>query len=676
MEGLICKTTATGPASLKIKGGGDLNVGKKLTTDSISNASGQTVTADDLTYDRYNKGVRPDSDTWTMGAYQGEKNVLVETIYWVGVSEKWDDRNNWGFYPTEGASLSNTGGAITRSVDLQRLSCVNNLSDKLKVIIPERPLVQVQDGRKWPQLPGEFTPSKRAEGEEGIPVEEHVSAGIGVIDADDLTMFADTIELEYGAAIKGIENLTNGNVHYGSATMNFTAPRNKWTLVGTVVMPYDENGNPRNVKSGDYFITGQTPHVYMHNVELSEDGNSYSWTNPFSSLEMEVSPNTAFAIQIPDQYGPYKLPASYYHKFGGEKFDPNQEIEYGVYPGSKGPFTGKFVNDHGDNPIVYNLNKGKWNLLNNSYPCNINARAVTEGSIKIFDTKGGSFIDLASVPSTETVLLKPQHGFFFKASDVNSDKLTITSGKLADGNTRSRAAEVEMPTISINLYNANTDVQFSNIVVKLDEMLGENETSSADVEKLFAPINETPELYVVNNDGKYSVVNVSSTEKSIPLGIKIRKSMNVRFERVWYTGFSKVILWDKETNMEYDLLEKSYTTTTLEAGDVEGRFFLFLEESNIEEELPDDDDITTNVEDNSAASKAINIFVEEADNTIKVITDGVELETIYVSDMAGRTMRYNVSGYAVNLKLPVANGVYTINVIGDTASRTGKVILK
>ena len=87
-------------------------------------------------------------------------------------------------------------------------------------------------------------------------------------------------------------------------------------------------------------------------------------------------------------------------------------------------------------------------------------------------------------------------------------------------------------------------------------------------------------------------------------------------------------------------------------------------------------DVSTEIEDNTSTNAEINIMVEESDNTIRVITNGVELKTIYVSDMSGRTMKYNVRGCAVHLKLPISEGVYLVNVIGDTASRTGKVILK
>ena len=113
------------------------------------------------------------------------------------------------------------------------------------------------------------------------------------------------------------------------------------------------------------------------------------------------------------------------------------------------------------------------------------------------------------------------------------------------------------------------------------------------------------------------------------------------------------------------------------AGDIEGRFFLNLGVAveDEEEDNTGDDNVSTEVEDNEMSDGAINIFVD-SDNTIRVVTNQVELKAIYVNDMAGRTMKYDVKGYAAALKLPVAQGVYTVSVIGDTANRTEKVILK
>jgi hypothetical protein len=235
-----------------------------------------------------------------------------------------------------------------------------------------------------------------------------------------------------------------------------------------------------------------------------------------------------------------------------------------------------------------------------------------------------------------------------------------------------------MPTLSLNLVNANTKTHNSNIAIRYDEFLGEGNVSENNVEKVFATsVKETPELYIIANDTKLASMDVATEAQTIPLGVRIKQPMNVRFEKAWFRGFSQATLVDKVTGEEYDLMTQTYTTKKLAVGDIEGRFFLNLEEGVIEDELPEEGgDVSTELEDNTAIDSVINIIVEESDNSIRVVTNGVELKTIYVSDMAGRTMKYDVSGCAVSLKLPVPQGVYLMHVIGDTASRTEKVILK
>ena len=678
MVGLICETSASGPASLKIKDGGALNVGKKLSADAVNKlynpADDQKVISTDLTYDRYNANVRPNSDTWTYGAYQGQKDITVNTIYWVGVNENWDDRNNWGFY--ESGIVSNSKdlvapGVSTRAADMQRLSCVNNLTKDLKVIIPENPLVQLPEpGRQWPKIPASFDAEARKNNYGKIPVGEQVSAGLGMKDpqGNDVIpeIFAETIELEYGAALKGVEYL---NEHYGKGVVNFIAPRSKWILVGNVVLPFKNgvDGETRNIVSGDYYKADNKPRVYMHKAEIKN--GKPEWNTTFAELDVEVQPNEVFAIMVPDQYGDYKIPASYYYDWYDERFDPTEPL---VYP----PFKGRFINENA--MISFSgLEEGQPILLNNSYPCSIDAKELegnnkSNGTVQYYDSDARTFKTTDATP--EKVLIKPQQGFVF--TPKSSGTISVNYDMLDDGNTRSRSAEIEMPLFSLNLYNANNNTNNSNIVIRYDEFLGEGNQSEADVEKAFSPIDASPELYIMAYDKRYSSIDVSSTEKVIPLGVRLFKSMNIRFEKVWFRGFSKVTLLDKAINKEYDLLTETYTTQMLEPGDIEGRFFLYLEEIPEEdnEEGEEGDDTATSVEENS--NYEINIFVRELDNAIRVITDGVELETIYVSDMAGRTMRYDASGYSAELTLPVPSGVYIVQVMGDKANRTEKVILK
>ena len=676
---LVCATTATGPVSLKIKGGGELKSGVKLEASENFFGTGIKMTADELNYDRYNAAIRPAEGDWTLGAYEAQDEVLVKKIYWIGLTDEWDNRNNWGYYPEDvvANSKNQVEMAAARAADMQRLSCVNNLAEKLHVVIPEHPLVQLDGGRKWPKVPNDFRTGRL-----NYDNYEHVNAGATSV--NEGSKFADVIEIEYGAAIKGVEHLTT---NYGSAIVHFTAPRDKWILVGTVVEPFDEEKNDgkttRKVKSGDYFIQGRTPNVYMHQAEIV-DGKPV-WKTTFSQLDEEIDANEVFAIMIPNQYGYFKLPAAYYNTDreenpSGKIYDPAQPIVYGEYEGSKGPFQGKLVNDkneNGDYPISFTGLKDGLNLLNNSYPYNIDAKKVEKlggkGSIQYFNPDAGEFMNTSSTGSN--VILKPQHGFIFTPNSEVS-RLDITNDMLDDGNTRSRSAEIELPTFSLNLYNANNNVNYSNAVVRYDEFLGEGNKSNLDVEKAFSPITKTPGLYIIANDGQYSRVDVATTSKAIPLGLRIQEPMIVRFEKSWFSGFSKVTLYDDWTKKEIDLLSKTYTTEELPVGDMEGRFFLYLEEITKEDEELEDDDVTTEVEEEITSASEINIFVDNSDNTIKVITNGMELRTILVSDMAGRTMKFDVRGYAVSLNLPVSQGVYMIHVVGDGGNRTEKVVLK
>ena len=647
----VCSTTASCPASLIVKGAG-INLGNPLTEDEI-NLTGLTLDDNEKSADRYIEGTRPSNgDKWTYGAYQSKEDVPTQTIYWVGVSSDWDDRNNWE-YETADAS-----GKMVR----QRVSCVNTFAEDLRVVVEEIGSIEISGGRKWPAIP-QFN-GTRSNSEHS----EHVNAGLGKEDFTP-TKFAESIELEYGAAIKGVENL-EGNTRYGSATMNFIAPRSQWVLVGSVVKPFvnGTDGDTRDIVSGDYYLN-HLPKVKMHQIEttVGDDASAFAWEATFKELYIPVLPHDVFAIQIPDQYGTYGLPASKYNKKYGTSYDPTQPIEYP-------PFVGRFVEHDGNHPIEYTgLQENKWNLLNNSYPCNIDARKLDEisgGDVQYYDYNKGSFQPLTGVQGT--VLLKPQHGFIYK--HTSNDYLNVTSEMLVDGNTRSRAAEVEMPTFSLNLVNANNNVHSSNIAIRYDEFIGEGNASENDVEKVFATsVKESPELYIIAKDGKYASIDVATEDQTIPLGIRIKQEMNVRFEKSWFKGYSQAILIDKKTGKEYDLMTKTYTTEKLGVGDIEGRFFLNLEEPVIDDENPEDDNVSTDVEE--MAANEINIIVEP-DNTIKVITNGIELKSIYVSDMAGKTMKFDVSGYSVALRLPIAKGVYTINVIGDTASKTGKVILK
>lgn len=660
----VCSTTATGPSSLQIKEP-ILNKGICPQTD-LAEALGVEST---YRADRYNDVIRPETVTaeniannegWTFGAYQSQSGVELKKIYWVGLSTDWDDRNNWVYYPSEQTAEGRNSGRIAETP--QRVSCINSLSADLQVVIPENSLLGMD--YVWPVVPTNFN-----ENRSNLQYNEEVSAGKGT--GIDPTQYASTIEIEYGAAIKGVENLGEA-VHYNKATSHFVAKRSQWILVGTVVKPFvnGNSGEVRNVKSGNYFLNYE-PNVYMHEAIVNDMGQA-TWNKAFADLEIEVSPDQVFAINIPDEYGNGRISSRYYYNkilFLSRNGDVNDGTQAKPFS-----FTGRFANDAA--MPSFDIVDGKARMMNNSYPCNVSAKAVEEseqGTVSYYDYEAGSFRPLGN----DDVMLKPQHGFVFTAKETGT--FIIDQDMLANGNTRSRSAEQPKPSFAIGLYNAGNNTNMSEIIVRYDAEHTNGVEHIMDSKKVYSPIAETPELYMLMYDAEYARLHTAKAEQTIPLGIMLKQDMSVKFAVLNNNQYSKVMLLDKQTGKEYNLLHSSYTTEPLATGTLEGRFYLNL---SVEGEYDSDQDInigdfTTSVEDSIEDAASINILVDNmASSSIRVIGNNVELQTIYVSDMSGRTMRYDVSGSAVNLQLPVAGGVYLVQVIGDNATRTEKVVIK
>lgn len=677
---LVCETSASGPASLVVKqpeGEGGLKVGDPLTRQDLSSMSGGILLSDEeLTYDRYNKGAR-DGDKWTLGALEATSENFVETIYWIGGdSDEWDNRNNWA-YIIENA----------RAADQRTLTCVDVLSSNLKVVIPQKGSQNYPTTTKatyyYPVIPASFDATARQKATEdandmpdGIPASEQVSAGVGT--GQSVTKYAETIELEYGAALKGIHNLYSlDKLRYDEAITTMTLPRDQWTLVGPVVKPWKDETKTetREVVSGDYFLD-YIPNVYMHEAVIGE-GPSLTWNKSFASLSVPVPANSAFAVSIPNSYGNLwgiGFPADvYYTQIAPDKAPDHPMINDATVPKSFKPFVGRFVNDK--ELITYSgLTPGEAVLLNNSYPCNISVEELQNfGTVYLYDYLAKSFKP-ASVEFDYKGYdgkIKPQNGFVFIPS---TESVTVTEAMLVGGDTKSRSLEIENNKVAINLHaGSSNSLVHSTISIEHDPELGTNVESAINAPKVFA-YREAPELYMMAHDKTLCRLAVPKSETVIPLGIQVKTPMYVTFKVARNSGYSKVILVDTENNYEHDLLESPYTADILPKGTCEGRYFL-----NVVSDASDfgDDDVTTSVEEASGEDLAINIY-NDTDNSdaITVVTSNVELEKIYVSDSMGRVIPFEAKGNYAKIQIPNAMGVYIIQVIGDKASRTEKVILK
>ena len=135
-----------------------------------------------------------------------------------------------------------------------------------------------------------------------------------------------------------------------------------------------------------------------------------------------------------------------------------------------------------------------------------------------------------------------------------------------------------------------------------------------------------------------------------------------------------VILEDRATGKTYNLSQGAkYTVSDLVPGDSEGRFYLNLRAAEVPEEEIPGDDVTTEIEDIKDTG-GIDIFTQES-SIIVSSSEDVKLQTVVISDIAGRTQVYNVSGRYIQIDLPVSAGIYTVNVIGDKQTRVEKIKL-
>ncbi len=641
----LCTTTATGPASLIVRGE-DLNIGFRPTT----NLASQLGANNGHDHDRYNAKRPAEGKEWTLGAYQMGEEKETDVIIWQGVaSSDWDDRNNW---------IDKEG---------RRLNCLNLLSTELTAIIPaefsHQYTTPAEGIRNWPKIPQKFDT-----GRTNMNYGEHVSAGLGMAkEESEITQYVKHIVMEYGAAIEGVERLVENAGEkeevrrYDDVVYGFDVEREQWVLVGTVVKKADpeaEDGSGyRDVVSGDYYIHSHEPHVYMHKAYINDEGQA-DWGSPFPDLTIPVPSNEVFAIKVADQYGPNKLPAKRYYRKGTE-----EQQASGSKPWSY-TFDGRFVNESAM-PSYTGLNVGEPVLLNNSYPMNISAQAVEDkwGSVLLYDYVNKSFGNIVG-----DAVIKPQHGFVI---EPNASAISFTPDMLVGGDTKSRSTEEQSPLYVLKLSKANSTAgEASTLHIAYNEYKDMTAPAMLDTRKVWSYNIGTPDVYAIMHDADYQRLFVNGSVTTIPLGIKLQEDMPVAFSKVQSEGFVQMILVDMLTGKEYNLLgNDKIVTEELAAGVIEGRFYLNIE---IEGEVVDDE-VITDVEEDAAAS--IQIYTSD-DNEICVITDGTDLQTIYVSSMAGRTQAYEVSGNYARLRLPVAQGVYLVQAIAENATRSEKVVLK
>ena len=575
----------------------------------------------------------------------------VSEITWTGaVDTNWDNRANW------------------IKADGNVLSAADVLDEKLKVNIPA-------SLTRYPIIPDVSTPKAFKEDRDKACDCAQVNAG----DNATATKVADKIYMEYGAALVGVEGLNvDGVSRYNEVELEFTARRHDWLLVGPIVKPWDEAnpGETRNIVSGDYYLN-DLPHVYMHKAEVDINPTTGQieafWDASFTELNKGLTHEKTFAISIPDQYGRNldffgdkveKLPAEVYNIFfpGEIIYDGNAPHTY--------TFKGRFYNDSSlpTYTIPQDHEAGKPVIFNNSYPANIDAQELQQNlgvQLQYYDYGIKNFVVLGGLDKS----IMSQHSFVFVPSN-ELKTFEIKKEWFETTETGHRNASVQSESFRVELRNDAASTA-SEIYVRYDALKDDEINYALDAPKIFNKMESSiPDLYTIRYEKKWAGLAIPTISEPIPLGVKVSKEdQTFTFSLKRASEDFNIILEDRQESKQYNLSEGEVCVVNdLVAGNSEGRFYLLLSENASEE----GDDVTTDIEDVSMGG--IDIYTQE-NSIIVSSTADIELMQVIVSDMAGRCRVYNVSGQYVKLDIPTNKGVYTINVVGDKATKIGKIRL-
>ena len=583
---------------------------------------------------------------------------------------------------------------------------MDTFSDTLLVIVPAPNSTRfpVPEGgvKSYPRIPTDFYSKgneRDAISNGAYTAKEHVQAGLGKdgnVTSENPWYFK-TVYIEYGGTLLFANYLYNNPGseevrHYEGASASYVGPRDIWALTGTVIRPFkDQNDKAqgvRNVISGDYYLNME-PRVQMRYADVNQEAGEVEWTRSFASLAVEIAPGSQFAVYFSKYYGLYGQTDNEYAAATGK----TQFVNHGDSALTFN-FYGRFAAE-GSLPIYTGLKFNEYNLLNNYLPANLSAKKILEYLQTVYSNVDlkyyavaegnvmGSFVSVD--PSAQgDFLIYPKAGFLVKADGDGLFDLQITGDMVVNSSTeiyRTRNMEERNPYVTVAANNFGTDYG-SRITAQVNSNVNEYNFEEFAKDKLFngtKDMSYVPDIYVMLDDSYDEVVVVPNAEKVIPLGVRVREKMDLNFYVYDLDGINEVMLEDRATGEFSDIVNYRAMFRNMEAGDYKGRFYLHLSSASEDEPVAPEDpdagsDTPTSVDDNHYEG-CIDIYNSGNVVTVSSSSD-ILLAEVYITDMSGRTKRYEASGNYLRLVTDLVPGVYVVNAIGDKGSAEQKIVVK
>ena len=288
-----------------------------------------------------------------------------------------------------------------------------------------------------------------------------------------------------------------------------------------------------------------------------------------------------------------------------------------------------------------------WNLIGNPYPCYYDTRFM-EFSSPITIRNGNSYA--AYSPIDDSYILKPNEAFFVQCSAGNDTIAFAIDGRQTDNSVRTlefapqRVRKVNSDRRVFNLYLENDNfAEHARFVINEDASLAYEFT--CDAAKFMSEDAAVQQLFIIEGGERLAINERPLANGEIALGTYFGKAGSYTFALDTRATDMEVVLLDKYTGVETDLLTGSYVFNT-EGGTFTDRFVIRV--------------------------KRIGGIVDAIETTpvaeVKVVAQS---GAIYITNATTPIYVYNAAGALVatengnDVTLVVAPGIYMVKVDGE-----------
>jgi hypothetical protein len=316
-----------------------------------------------------------------------------------------------------------------------------------------------------------------------------------------------------------------------------------------------------------------------------------------------------------------------------------------------GPFTGMHTGAYSTAFGYGAAGFEMWNMFANPYPSGLAMDLITwdPGLVQgaaYYDGCAGGYVYWT--PALGPYTMAPGLGFFTEATAPGTFALTgAERAHGADWWWKSEVTELLTLQVSNNEYKDVTHIRFM-------ENASPGFETTGDFHKLFSEV--APQIYTVAGEDMLAV-NVLPATKTVPMGFTCTVSGTYTIEAIETSEFAYVVLEDKVTGIQTDLLVNSYTFDYTAGGNAD-RFNVHFAPLGTPE------------------LNASNIMIYSNQNNIYVNTPVIDGDIVVYNMMGQEIIRVEAENGMNVITMDDVDAYYIVKVVSSTSLVTEKVYVR